>query len=328
MIDILFEYGLDIKSTYDKEVHPIDIHCKIDIETFIFLEKYAVDILPHINNIGEMYCFHNDIKGVIFCLRYGADINNLLKSIGPNTDFSTIKYLIELGADIHCLEFETVRNIINLDSIMYLVESGLDISSWINKLVLYAIKNHNLKMIKYFINMGADIHFQHELFLLYAARLGQLDTMELLLDCGASTDTITAFFRPFCYTRIKKMIRDFDYWDRRETWPLVLKFLIEYGVKIPNPTKIFGSICRYKIPIDEFILAYFLDIGLDLNTKCGYTIYRNEKKTHIKSLIDYAIYFNQVDQAILFLKYGANLTNQSIEFATELNNPEFLLLIT
>jgi hypothetical protein len=167
------------------------VYFKIDIATFIFLEENGIDIIPHINKIGEIYLDQNNIDGLIFCLNHGASINLLLKKIDGGTKLHIIKFLIENGADVKCLGLDTISILFalsDLETLDFLIDSGLDITNNLNDLMMLGIENDDVDLVTYCIKLGIDIHLHNELFLGTAVKLNKLDVVKILLDHGAEPD--------------------------------------------------------------------------------------------------------------------------------------------
>ena len=160
-------------------------YCKINISTYIFLEENGIDIIPYINNIYEKYCYRNDIDGIIFCLNRGANIDYALKTIHKNIQLKTVKFLIENGADLNCLNIDTIKGLSDWTVLEFLVDCGLDISNNLNQLMMHAICNNNVDLITYYIKLGINIHLHNELFLFTAIKLDKSDVVKILLDHGA-----------------------------------------------------------------------------------------------------------------------------------------------
>ena len=346
MIDNLFEYGLNMISTVDKIFkEPIYSYCnKIDISTLICLEKYDINLSAYINNISLTYCFHSDIDGIIFCLSYGADINIILRKLvsNPKIQLDCIKYIINNGGDLNCLNSDDIIWISDINIIICLVDNGLDILPYVDKLILCAILRHNLSLLQYYcVNFSVDIHIYDGLFLFFAVKYGGIESVKLLLDLGADIhandnrilafskkelypSTRTHFHGSGLYNKIPNMFVYSELSGKSPTDKLdMFKYLIKNGAVITDPVIIMQHYLRYPDAlIDDDLLVYFLDAGWDLN--CKHNLYRGEY------ILEYIIYSGNSDMVKLFLKYGADVRNNNygaIKIAIKLDEPEIISLL-
>lgn len=334
-IDNLFIYGLDIKLAFDQIIELISINriSKIYVSTFIYLEKYNIDITPHINIISTGYCSNNDLDGIIFCLKYGADINYLLNVSVEyrGTTLPTIKYLIEMGAETKYLNVIEHTCRLDLNIVAYLVDFGFDITNYLERFIFKAIYTGDVYHFKYFLNYYNGIYY--ELFLFYATECCQIDIVELLLNYG-NNNTILLFSRSKLKKEIKKIIPDYRHYfffqfpnfDKKIH---MFKFLIKSGIMITDPVKTMQKYLLYTyIYIDEEFLEYMLDAGFNLNNPQIYTaIEYNTKLKPVSlstkwkvtrkfaSILEYFIYYGQIDEITLFLKYNMDVTYNAIKLA-------------
>ena len=314
-IDVLSDiiaYGYNDKFDIDHSLY--GYKHEIKISTFIFLEEHNIDILSNINKIGTLYCYRNNIDGIIFCLNRGADINLLFKLIGQFTNTETIKFLIDNGADINCIPIENIFDMTDETSIALLVDFGVDISNNLDKLILYAIYNNCPKLVTYYINLGIDIHVHNELFLFFAVDMGNIKIVELLLDAGANiyarNNSILLYNGEELDNEISLVMED-DCSFENDTFENSLKmfeYLLKRGAIITNPQNIHDYyVTSMHEKLNEIVLTYFLEAGLDLNIL----------PDNDKSILFDAIYACNINTIALLLKYNINLGDNYylIEFA-------------
>lgn len=333
IIDDLFIYGLDIKLAFDKIMDLLFTNQinSIFVSTLIFLEKYDIDITLHINKISMGYCFNDNLDGIIFCLKYGADINHLLKlSVSyPTTTLATIKYLIEGGAEVKYLNMQSHEYRCCLDAIVYLIDNGLDIRNYLERFIFKAIYTEDLYHLKYFINSYTDPCVYLELFLLYAIECCHINIVEFLLNMVSPPNNILLFTRSELKKEIIKIIPDYRRYflfriSESDKKIQMFKFLMKSGITIINPIATMQNYLSYSNRvIDEEFLGYFLDVGFNLNTKCVYVVFEYMPSNRMgskgnwdtirkfNSILEYFEFYRDGDdgdddnEVALLLKYGA-----------------------
>lgn len=310
MIDILFKYGYDIVSGFNV-IDWNDTYESPIIDTFNFLLQYNIDLPNTINKIGQMYATDNNIAGINYCLDNGADVNSLLNNI-YNVEISTIKYIIELGADVNLLTFDTIRY--DLSNIPYLVSVGLDISAYIDQLILCAIIQNNLPVVTYLINTGTDIHVHNEIYLYYAVKQYNVTITEFLLNSGADIHANDNCILLFNTNKVRKIFKDvFPNISPNIRGVVaykadIFKLLIKYGATTSDPQHLFCYYIRtMKGQLDDVLLNYFLDMGVNLNFIYDFTSMSiGRKNAHIGSILELLVYRKDINGIKLLLKYGAD----------------------
>jgi len=323
MIAVLAENNFDVKSAFDKLISEIDTPWyRIKFGTFIFLEKYEINLSEHIDIIGSSTVYRNDLVGIKYCFENGADINSLLMiAIIKCHNANIIKYLLQNGANISTIKLEDILSIIwnhtntTLDIITLLVDCGLDISSNLNKLATGATICGLLDLLKYFIRLGADIHTDNDLLLIYATGFRHMNIVIFLLDCGVNICAPDNLVLNFFELDRKKITRSiFGKYKMSSNSDNLLclpmfKFLIKNGAMLADALDMFLSYAIDRdYPVDEELFLYFLDHGLDVNANVG------------DSLLEIAIDYRKTNIAKLLLKYGADPhinNNYSFELAIE-----------
>lgn len=321
MIDIISDYGYDIKSEFDILIYSKYSAFNIKFDTLIFLKKYA-DILVHINRIGEIVYHSNDFVGLQYCLENGINVNYIMASNEMNSTDQTIhliKYMLNYGADLNLISFQELVYCIdsnNLDLIIFLVENGFNINNYLDELMLLAISFHKFDIMKYLINLGADIHYQDDQALFHAVGVGDIKCLELLLDLGANiradNDSILLFIEGgdrYCNI-------DCDY----ENWLLIAKCLIKYGAVMSDPTRVlYWFLYAYNIcPIDEELFTHCLDHGIDF-----------DMEINGEYILDTIVDYDSIPLIKLCLQYGVDLTknNNLLKIAVQINSIEMVRLL-
>lgn len=279
IIDSLVAYGYDIKSIFNNAIpskHDImndiayDVTDKVTLDTLLHLAQYGVYISDYANDLAMMFFHYNDLFGLNYCLESGADVNYILREL-DYIDINVIQLLLVHGGDLNQLKLNQLETITHhkdsLTVMTYLVEHGLDISTHLNNLALYAVIYQNTNMITYFINSGADIHFDDDILLFSACKVGDIKIIELLLELGAHHDGILLFME-FDYS--KYVYDGLNYECPPEKICAIVKILFTHNPIIINPSYVFcayANYTRYRKCIKEELFRIFLDYGIDFNFK-------------------------------------------------------------
>ena len=350
-IQYIIDYGYNFGLQFD-EIITSNNNQYINTCTYEFLEENNIDIASHINEIGTIFCCNNNIDGIIFCLSRGANVNYLLKTIGTDTNLTTIKILIDNNADLNLFNIMNLMSetdLIDLDIIIFLVDNGIDISNYIDKLILHAINNAinsaSVEHVIYFINMGVDIHIHDDIFLFFAVERNEIKIVKLLLDNGADiharNNSILSFNKEKLRDYVTRFFMDSDgvdhifinrlYFENNENKLDVFKYLVNNGAIISEPNDIHAY---YKHTlhgsIDEEVLIYFLDLGCDLNRVINIGMNWKGEPEYVFSILEYMVWCGEIDAVRLFLKYGADPSRnnyKSILSAIKKNRSEIIPLL-
>lgn len=215
----------------------------INFGTFEWLIDHKINILNFVDHIYIIFCFSNDLIGIKYCIENGSNADFWLTTITKETNFSVIKYLIENVININSLDFIDVCDIMkeSLEIIIYLIEFGLDISNYVDKL---CAGHNDLSIIKFGITYGADVNY---LLCEIPSRV-DLSIIKYLIENGADLHTIK-------YKTVIKIIKDIQ---NAET----IIYLIESGLDIS--TYMF-ELFLYAIVQNNIELAlYFIKLNSDL----------------------------------------------------------------
>lgn len=216
-------------------------------------------------------------------------------------------------------------------TVTYLINLGLDISNNLDKLLIHAINNNCLELVKYYINYGADIHIHDELFLFFAVALGHIEIVKSLLDAGADIHARNNSILLFNGRELKNKIinimganhsfmNDIRFGHRVKNKFKIFKILLESGAIITDPQNIYDYYDNsMNAKLDEYILEYFLQAGLDLNILA----YNN------KSIFIHAIRYHKIKIIELLLKFHIALPNNYslIKFAIKIRDTDIIQMI-
>lgn len=278
ILDILFNAGFNIKLEFDKYISNSSLfdYFSLKKETYVHLQNYDIDLDQYINRLAELYFDTNDVPGLEFCLDFGADVDHVIKKINY-LEGDVVKTLINRGGNINLMDPEAIKYISDddagMDIIIYLVDNGLNISTYITDLILTAVDMNRPIMLSYYIKMGADIHFQNDLLLFYSAYRGYIECVEILLENGANihanNDSILLFS-----TRInipEHMLADDEDRDHHEikNYFKIANILIKAGAVSNNYASVFCSLVLNLIctPFDKELFTYLLDQNINLSEK-------------------------------------------------------------
>lgn len=126
---------------------------------------------------------HFDI--VKYLVELGIEIHDdaLINSVSQNNTRMT-KYLIENGADIHADDDYPIIGVSkagNLEMLKYIVDNGGDINAQYGSPLKVSAENGHLDVVKYLVDLGVDIHVDDDYALRYSAENGHLDVVKYLM---------------------------------------------------------------------------------------------------------------------------------------------------
>ena len=113
----------------------------------------------------------------------------VLKNIKPLWNIDTLEYLIQTGIDIHVnanYAFGYAAGSGYLDVVKYFVSKGVDIHSNNEFALQLAARNGHLEIIKYLINKGANIHSDNDYAFRHASENGYIEVVQYLVSNGAN----------------------------------------------------------------------------------------------------------------------------------------------
>ena len=121
-------------------------------------------------------------------IHYNYTKNKALRLASENGHLPVVKYLVELGADIHYFDNYAVRwasRYGHLEIVKHLVEHGADVTAEDNYAVRWASRNEHLSVVKYLVENAADITAQDNYAVRWASRYGHLEIVKYLVEHGA-----------------------------------------------------------------------------------------------------------------------------------------------
>lgn len=336
ILDILFEFGYDIKSAFDKKIiidagkdSKRDPPIKFDI--FIQLEKYGVNILSNVNIVCMIFCHCDDIIGLTFCLENGSNATDIITKINNVVHIDIIKLLLNYGAHLNKFRLYNIKCIMdygrNFSIVKYLIENGLDVSNYVFDLIIYNII-YSTEAIIYFMDKGVNIEMINKL-LPIACGNGNIESVNFLLENGADIhyddDHILDFIS----------IYSNNYNTRgNDKWFTIVKILIKNGAICNDPLYTF---CLYAINvhssiynIDTELFEYFLNLGIDLNNKLHLDIKEFVYNDEVEYILDMVVDVDYIKLFTLCLKYGADpfINNHSpLRIAIQNDNLEVIKIL-
>ena len=314
-LDILHELQFDIKTEFDNMVR---CSCRINFDSFIYLEKFGVDILFHLNKVAVILYHNKDINGLRSCLEYGADVNLILSKTNFAVNIDEINCLLEYGVDLNGLNATHIESMIraggnnSLSVIKHLAENGLDLSKYLNHLedlLLCVIYNDYHLLMEYLIQLRSDIDSDNILHI--TCEFGAIKCIEVLLNNGANIHinnaSSTGLINPdgvgVNNASIINFIESNTYSYNTYNWSKIAKILIKYGAVINNATHTFCLYLQrsYRCKFDEELFTYFLDCGIDFNHR-----FDIDNQNQIEYILDAVVYYGSFELLVLCLKYGAD----------------------
>lgn len=334
LLNMLFEIGYDMDVAFDRttifegygEINDV-YDSQITFDTFLYLDNIGIDILYHINKVYLNFCYANDIRGLEFCLANGIDADFVFSKIRNPVSIDITKCLLDHGLHIDKLNFDTIKKFMsggnNSASIIYLIENGLDTSDYLYPLLNFCI-GRSIDIIIYFVNTGMDINTMNKL-LLESCYLDNIECVKFLLDSGADIHCKNNSILDFTYEYGMNYVQD-------NCFP-ISKLLISRGATSNNPIYTLClsirklSICKF----DAELFTYFLDLGIDLNSKFDIDVKKMFKiNDTVEYILDAIVYFGQTELFKLCLKYGANphINNHTpLAIAVKMNRLEIIKIL-
>lgn len=141
--------------------------------------------------------------------------------------------------------FEEVRN-------SNLIQDSVDVDKKRNRVLLYAVRNNNVRIVKLLLKYGADATTNDNIALSYAVRNNNAEIVELLLEAGAdaTADDNMALLNIVYENdiRIKKLLLD----------------MLEAGIYELADDTFTRAVCRILIGNNEEMLELLLKAGADV----------------------------------------------------------------
>lgn len=334
ILNMLFEIGYDMDLAFDQttifegycEINDV-YDSKITFDTFLYLDNIGIDILSHINKVYLNFCYANDICGLEFCLKNGVDPNDVFATIENPVNINVTKCLVVHGTDMTKLNFDAIKNFMasgnNSASIIYLIENGLDVRDYLYPLLNFCI-GRSIDIIIYFVNLGMDINMMNKL-LLESCCLDNIECVKFLLDSGADIHCKNNSILDFTYKYGMNYVQDNCF--------SISKLLISRGATSNNLTYTFClSIIKLLVcKVDVELFTYFLDLGINLNSKFDIDAKKMFKiNDAVEYILDAIVYFGQSELFKLCLKYGTNpyINNHSpLTIAVKMNQLEIIKIL-
>ena len=161
-------------STYYK-ILPEDLNCK----GFQYQEGLNIDtkkITPYKCDNGLHFA---DAEDILYFCNYGS----MIAEVELPEDAIVYHFGNKSKADRIILK--NIRPLWSVETIGALIREGVDIESYVNRMLCNSTKNGYFDIVEYLIEHGADIHASHDCALRWASICGRLDVVKYLVEHGA-----------------------------------------------------------------------------------------------------------------------------------------------
>lgn len=230
-----------------------NIYNAIKTENLDALKELIENENEDIDGLMVLAARYNKLNVVKYLIELGADIHAgddyALKVSATNGNLELVKFLVENGADIHAENETTLINSIlneNLDIVKFLIENGAVIDG--NDSLSVSIVTGNLDVFKYIISIGADKIDA----LKTSADYGQLDFIKYLQSIGTNISAEDDYA-----LKISAANGHLD----------VVKFLVENGANIhaDYETALISSASNGHLGIVKFLVENGADVHAEDN---------------------------------------------------------------
>ena len=161
------------------------------------LACYKLHYNKLINRDATQLCIDASKNGsfdvVKFLVELGADIHTmadyLVRWASDDGHLDMVKFLVEKGANIHALNDHPLRCASkkgHLEMVKFLVESGANIHAISDHAVQWASENGHLEVVKFLVSLGANIHADDDCAVRWASENGHLEVVKFLVESGAN----------------------------------------------------------------------------------------------------------------------------------------------
>ena len=193
-------------STYYK-ILPDNLICR----DFQYQEGLNIDT----NTIDEYECSYGlhfaDKKHILDFCGYGTIIAEV------EIPEAAIVYHFDDKSKADKIVLKNLRPLWSVETIEALIQEGVDIESYVNRMLCNSTKNGYFDIVEYLIEHGADIHASHDCALRWSSNYGHLDVVKYLVEHGAD---------------IHACDDDALCWASENGYLEVVKYLVEQGANI------------------------------------------------------------------------------------------------
>ena len=149
-------------------------------------------------NEGLLYSARDGHLSVVkYLIEMGANIHDgndyAIRMASENGHLSVVEYLVEHGANVNELDSDALNMASSngyLSVVEYLVENGADIHAENNYALRWAAGNGHLSVVEYLVKHGADIHALGDVALRVAVYHCHLEIVKYLVEHGANIDIV------------------------------------------------------------------------------------------------------------------------------------------
>ena len=263
ILDIFHEASFNIELAFDKYLSEFNDFVNFKHTTCVAIQEYGIDLYPRLDLLSKIFCETNNISGVEFCVNMGCNPTTIMKNRKYPPPLKMTKCLIDCGVDLTQLDLKYIKHFIEFSSddvasLAYLIDIGLDISTYVKELMVLVINKDYVETFTYLIKLGYDIHYDNEYLLFYSAHNGHIECLKILLENGADIHAGTKSILSY-KSMPGKWINQY----------VIDKILIKHGAITHDYHPI---LCRYikslrNKALDKEYFIHLLELGIDLNLK-------------------------------------------------------------
>jgi ankyrin repeat protein len=202
----LLDYGCDFGELFYKEKcsNSVSFYC-IEFGTIKLLEEYQIDFSTHLNDFYLSAVNGADLEFISYCIDNGADPNYkncyaIYLSYKSSGDSETLKYLFERGVNAKYItmgdiwdifyvstdKYDDEKNL--LQTIKLLIENGLNLTEYLDKLMIMGCATNYISIFRYFLELGADFHIKNDMVFIQAVHNCNPGIVQMLLELGVGME--------------------------------------------------------------------------------------------------------------------------------------------
>jgi ankyrin repeat protein len=330
------------------------------VKDYLDIVKFMVEAGFDVNILLKYALEKKHVETVKYLLDCGANIYEEVKAydFGEETDGKHMDGSSKGNVSLRC-PLMTIIKKGDMELIKYLVEMGVDVHANDYLAFRLAVKNNQVELAKYLLSIGADVHVRNECALYYAIENGYNEIVNVLLDAGADPNDIDPYI---LYPAIKDEKYDLIdslvgngvnlHDDNEGLLRLaaendeikVLSYLLENKADIHacNDEVLKTAVENGSIETVNFLLSFGADIHVDNDWLLRYAV-RKEKYKLTECLLkgganvhvdhDYplfqAVQYRNYEITNLLIAYGADVQARNKSILSKANNhdiTQFLIM--
>lgn len=164
------------------------------VKDYLDIVKFMVEAGFDVNILLKYALEKKHVETVKYLLDCGANIYEEVKAydFGEETDGKHMDGSFKGNVSLRC-PLMTIIKKGDMELIKYLVEMGVDVHANDYLAFRLAVKNNQVELAKYLLSIGADVHVRNEYALYYAIENGYNEIVNVLLDAGADPNDIDPY---------------------------------------------------------------------------------------------------------------------------------------